>query len=418
MKNRRKAFAVIVLLLWTAPLLAGQFRAGAARVDITPTMSTPLAGYGERQSKLSEGVMDPVYSRSLVLEDGNKKLAIVSNDILLVLADMKQEIARSVADLKLDGILLTATHTHSGPGGYSDILAVKIAVMGKYVPEYRQFLLAQISRSIREAESNLKPAQFGSRIAQAPGYAVNRRHRDAIPPAVVDPALGLIKITELNGKTIAYLVNYAGHPTVLPASNLKISGDYAGVLERKLEARDPGAVALFCPGALGDQGPNCALNEDKAACMNRLGRGLADEAWKNFSDIALTSQVRINIFEQMVDMPEVQFKKQCWVGIKWLMKRAGKNLVREQAEIMAVQLNDTLLYGTGAELAAELGFQLKALHPEQKQMVLTHANDWLGYLLTPGEYEIGGYEACMELYGSDFAPYLVERFREMTAGVQ
>jgi hypothetical protein len=152
--------------------------------------------------------------------------------------------------------------------------------------------------------------------------------------------------------------------------------------------------------------------------MNRLGRGLADEAWKNFSDIALTSQVRINIFEQMVDMPEVQFKKQCWVGIKWLMKRAGKNLVREQAEIMAVQLNDTLLYGTGAELAAELGFQLKALHPEQKQMVLTHANDWLGYLLTPGEYEIGGYEACMELYGSDFAPYLVERFREMTAGVQ
>jgi len=418
MKKWKKTLAAIALLFWAAPLLAGQFRAGAAKVEITPQMSTPLAGYGERQGKSSEGVMDPIYSRSLVLDDGSKKIAIVANDILLVLADMKQEIESNVSDLKLDGILLTATHTHSGPGGYSDILAVKIAVMGKYVPEYRKFLLAQISRSIREAERSMQPAQFGSRVAQAPGYAVNRRHRDASPPAVVDPALGLVKITDLKGKTIAYLVNYAGHPTVLPPSNLKISGDYAGVLEREIEDKDPGAIALFCPGPLGDQGPNCGLNEDKLVCMNRLGQGLAAEAWKNFPSIDPTGQVKINIFDQMVDMPAVKFKKECWVGIKWLMKRAGKNLIRQKAELMAVQLNDTLIYGAGAELAVEVGFQLKALHPGQKQMVFVHANDWLGYLLTPEDYNTGGYEACMELYGSGFEPYLVERFQEMTAGVQ
>jgi hypothetical protein len=411
--RKARIFLGWVIALLALPVFAGQFRAGAAKVEITPKVRTPLAGYGERESKMSRGVMDPIYSRALVIDDGNQRLAIVSDDLLLILADMKAAIAKNVSDLKLDGILLTATHTHSGPGGYSDIPAVKIAVLGKYVPAYREFLIAQISKAIREAAQNMKPARFGSSLAQAPGYAHNRRHEGA-----VDPSLGLIEITDLSGKAIAYVINYSEHPTVLPAANLKISGDYAGVLERTIEAKDPGSVALFENGSLGDQGPNCELEEEPVICMNRIGLGLAGEAWKYLQDVTATDQVKITIFDKMISMPKVAFRKGCWTGIGWLMKSMGKDLIRAEAEIMAVQINDTLIYGSGAELAAGVGKQLKALHPDKKEMVFSHSNDWLGYLLTPEQYDSGGYESCMSLYGKNFDPYLVEQFKELTADVK
>jgi len=414
MKASRRALAGALVILLSTPLFAAQFKAGAARVEITPAMSTPLAGYGERRSKFSTGVMDKIYCRALVISDGDKKIALVSNDILQILADLKQEIAKNVSDLNLDGILLSSTHTHSGPGGYIDDPMVKIAVMGKYVPGYRKFLVEQVSQAIRQAEKNMAPAQFGSMIAQAPGFARNRRHEGG----VVDPSLGIIKIADFSGKTVAYMINYAEHPTSLPASNLKISGDYAGALERAMEGKDPGAIAMFFVGPLGDQGAGCKLNEEPVKCKDRLGNGLADEAWKNLPAIALTGNVKINLFDQWYPVPELELRKGCWTGVGWLMKKLGKDLERDKGEFMAVEINDTLIYASAAELAVEVGFQLKALHPDKKQMVFAHSNDWLGYLLTPPEYDFGGYEACMSIYGREFEPYFVDKFRELTAGVK
>jgi neutral ceramidase len=414
MKASKRALAGVLVLLFAMPLSASQFKAGVAKVEITPPMPTPLAGYGERRSKFSTGVMDKIYCRALVISDGDKKVALVSNDILQILEDLKQEVSKNVSDLKLDGILLSSTHTHSGPGGYSDNPMVKIAVMGKYVPEYRKFLVAQVSRAIRSADKNMAPAQFGSVVAQAPGFAKNRRHEGG----VVDPSLGIIKIADRSGKTIAYLINYAEHPTSLPASNLKISGDYAGVLESTLEEKDPGAMAMFFAGPLGDQGTSCKEKEDPVKCKDRLGSGLAAAVEKNAPAIALTNDVKISLFDQWYPVPELGFRKGCWTGVGWLMKRLGKDLERARGEFMAIEINDTLIYASAAELAVEVGFQLKALHPDKKEMVFAHSNDWLGYLLTPPEYDFGGYEACMSIYGREFEPYYVARFKELTTGVK
>lgn len=407
---RKKILTVLLLLAF--PALAGQFKAGVAKVDITPEIETPLAGYGARESAMSTGVMDRVYSRALVIDDGERKVALVSSDILLILEDLKDEIKKGVSDLELDGIMLSATHTHSGPGGYSDIWIVNVAVMGKYVPEYRKFLVSKISEAIRRADEDIRPAKFGADIFSAPGFAHNRRHPE--PSAVVDPALGLIKITDISGKPIAYLINYAVHSTILPPSNLKISGDLAGLVERSIEEKDHSAVAFFFPGPLGDQGPNCEMKEDDFICLNRLGKGLSDKVWEYISEIDVSDEVRINVYKDRMKMPPSKLRRGCWVGLKWLMNKAGKRLIREEAEIMALKINDLFIYGVGAELAVEVGFHLKAQHPDKKVMIFAHSNDYLGYLLTPEEYDFGGYEACMSLYGKDFAPYLEEQYMELT----
>jgi len=413
MRHLIKMTLMILVFIFAQRILAGQFQAGVAKIDITPQISTPLAGYGARNSAFSTGVRDHIFSRALVISDGETRVAIVSNDILLILKDLKDEIAKNVADLNLDGILLTATHTHSGPGGYSDIPIVKIAVMGKYVPEYRKFLVEQISRAIREANGNVKPARFGSAIVDAPGYGRNRRHPEESAPE--DPSLGLVKITDISGKPMAYLVNYAVHSTIFSERNLEISGDLAGAIEQAIEEKEPNALAMFFAGPLGDQSPNCQMQEDDVACLNRLGSGLGTEALSGFSKISLTENVRLKLYDEMIDMPEGNLRKGCWVGLKWLMMPMGKELLRERAEIMAIEINDTLIYGVGAELAVEVGFHLKAQHPDKKVMVFAHANDWQGYLLTPEEYDFGGYEACMSLYGRDFGPYLEKKYQEMTS---
>jgi len=414
MKEVRKIIFAVVLLLLAIPVWAGQFQAGVAKVEITPDHAVPLAGYGARYGKVSEGVLDRVYSRALVIDDGKTRMAVVSDDMLQVLEDLKLEVAKEVADLKLDGILLTATHTHSGPGGYSDIPVVKIAVMGRYDDAYRKFLVSRIGKAIREAAQNLKPAQFGSAVVTTSGFARNRRHEGG----AVDNELGLAKITDASGKTIAYWINYAMHPTAYPAGNLKISGDWAGVLEKVIEEKEPGAVAMFFNAALGDQGAGCLLNEEPPVCVNRLGTGLAGEAWKNFPAIKTTDQVSITLMEKMAPIPELRLRKGCWTGIAWIMKRLGAELKREQGEFMAVLINDTLIYASPNELAVEVGKELKALHPDKKQMVFSHANDWLGYMLTPAEFDIGGYESCMTLYGREFTPYFVEQFKDLTEEVK
>jgi hypothetical protein len=351
-----------------------------------------------------------------VISDGGKKVALVSDDLLLILTDLKDEVSKNVANLKLDGIMLASTHTHSGPGGYSDIWIVKIAVLGPYVPEYREYLVKQISAAIREADKNLQPAKFGSAVFQAPGYGHNRRHPEL--DAITDPALGLIRITDLFGKPLATLVNYAAHATVLGPDNMKISGDYVGVMERTLEEKEPGALAMFFAGPIGDQGPNCQPAEKGLECMNRLGTGLAGEVMNDLPKIALTDSVKITLMDQQVPMPALELRKGCWRGLGWIMKSAGKKMAREKGEFMALELNDTLIYGVGAEAAVGLGFELKAQHPDKKVMVFAHANDWQGYLLTPAEYDFGGYEACMSLYGREFEPYLVKQYGELTSAVK
>ena len=40
--------------------------------------------------------------------------------------------------------------------------------------------------------------------------------------------------------------------------------------------------------------------------------------------------------------------------------------------------------------------------------VVAHANDWMGYAVSPEEYARGGYEACMSFFGPDFGPWLVD----------
>jgi len=412
---KRKSWTLFLsALLWiyAGSAVSSELLAGAGRVDITPKKGTPLAGYQARWSKPSLGVHDPIYARALVLESGGRRAAIVSTDLLIITLDFRQEVLDRIQDLNLDWVDLSATHTHSGPGAYHPAWIAEFAVLGHYDPSVREELVAGIARAVREAAGKLQPARFAATVTQAPGFARNRRH----PGGPVDPSFFVAEFMGTEGRPIAFLVNYAAHPTVLPQSNFEFSGDYAGRLEADLEAAAPGSVALFLAGPLGDQAPCFESGDEDFATVDKIGDGLARIAENALAALQPTAEVKMTLYHETMPVPKGRVKPSCFFGLGWLMPRVGRDLVRTRTELLGMGLNDALLLFSPAEMAVEVGKAIKDEHPGRPVMLAVHSNDLLGYVLTAEDYRTGGYESCMNFYGSGFAADLEKGFADLVPG--
>ena len=113
---------------------ASGLHVGCARIDITPQYSVPLAGYGNNDQRMSQGVLQPMYATCLALADGEKgqPLLIYTVDIVEAKypAEMRAEIKKATG-LPDERILISGTHTHSGPDQDS-----KVPSAQKWLREY------------------------------------------------------------------------------------------------------------------------------------------------------------------------------------------------------------------------------------------------------------------------------------------
>ncbi len=139
----------LVVAMITVLGLAGQganaetaknFQVGAAAVVITPPNGIPMAGYYSPRG--SEGVLDDLFAKALVLDDGEKAVAFVACDLISIPQAITDEARRLIAaeiPIPPEAVLVSATHTHTGPslprgskrdavdGGASDIAAAYAA---------------------------------------------------------------------------------------------------------------------------------------------------------------------------------------------------------------------------------------------------------------------------------------------------
>ena len=169
--------ALVLLLSTTAfPAVDAQeskpavFRAGAAMVDITPTVF-PVIVNGMVEERTAEKAHDALMSRALVLDDGAEKIAIVVVDSLMLtraMLDDAKEQASQLTEIPTHRMLISATHTHSAPSA--------MPCLGSRVdPEYAQFLPGQIVRSIVQANEKLVPAQAAICLPASTGATMTPR---------------------------------------------------------------------------------------------------------------------------------------------------------------------------------------------------------------------------------------------------
>jgi len=213
---------------------ASSFRVGAAKVDITPT----------QLPKNSEGILDRIYARAIVIDNGATSAALVSVDTGMLgeqaWSTVSERIQKELS-IPAQNLIMNPTHTHSASGGTAE----------------------QIFYAIKAAKEKLQPA----RIGYGTGVSYINVNRNIIDPNTrkwweganydgpSDKTVAVIKFETASGEPIAVYYNYACHAVVTGNTDM-LSGDYPGATSRYIEdSFDDKIVALFSTGAQGDQNP-------------------------------------------------------------------------------------------------------------------------------------------------------------------
>ena len=239
----RTGLALLSLALGAVPGKSTEWKAGAAKVDITPPVGFPMWGYGARHDAPSEGVLDPLRARALVLQAGEKRIAVVSLDLGRAPTRESMAVIRASAKAAagIEHLFLVASHTHHGP-------VLELRTWPDREDPYVARLERKIGDAIAGAAQSLRPAKLG--VASKP-VPFNRNRHSKLPDKPVDRELLVLRVDGVDGRPIAHAVNFAGHPTMLPAALRRFSADYPGALADLVE-RETGAPCLFMQGAAGD----------------------------------------------------------------------------------------------------------------------------------------------------------------------
>jgi hypothetical protein len=221
-------------------------------------------GYGARHDKPNQGVLDPLYANALVLSVGDSKLAIVGLD--LGRAPTRQSIEAIRERINATGIehvFIVGSHTHHGP-------VLEVDTLPSPETSYIRELEQKIADVIGRADKARRPAQIG--VART-NVEMNRNRQSKLPDKSVDRELAVIRVNDLDGAPIAVAVNFAAHPTMIPAERLLYSADYPGAMKATVEKElGGGTVCLFLQGAAGDMSANPGENRGHEAFGQALGR--------------------------------------------------------------------------------------------------------------------------------------------------
>ena len=383
-----------------------QFRASVVKVDITPTQSKQLLGYGPRKST---GVNDRIHHRIVVMDDGYKKFYLVSSELCLVSPSQYDHVAALLKQrLKIEAndFWWTMTHTHSAPEvGPPGLAESFLGERYKHAPDtaYTTFVEQTLIMGIEEAIRKLQPAKLavGWGFSQA---NINRRAIDVNgkaslglnPDGATDRRIGIIRIDKTDGKPLAILANYPIHGTVLGQENTKISGDVSGVVSDYVED-STGATVLFINGAAGNLAPIYSVYptpESGHLSQFRvlIGKRILEA---NRRITGSTESVRLYTGGTIVESP----RKKGLIWPTYLLDyvrnhRDGTSLI--QLPVRFLRINDDIaVWAAPVELFCEISNEIRDRSPFPFTFYYGYTNGWLGYLPTEKEWAHGGYEVEM-----------------------
>lgn len=351
---------------------------GVASVDITPPVGAVLVGYRDR---VSTSLGHRLRAEALVVGSGRTRWALVTADLLGFAKPVAAELRRAISrrsGIAVGRILITATHTHSGP----DALSAR-PVRGEAT--WRRRLIAGIAGAVAEAARSAVPARLEGASCRAPAWLHNRRVRQADGSVrnewrdpqrrhtgPVDDLVQLLAVRRADGGLAAVLVNFGCHPVTLGPQSLAISGDYVGYLKDALERRGVG-TALFAIGGHGEiNPPECIRRSPRHA--RRMGNAIARLV------LAALPQAR-----PLAGPPRA-------AALPWRL-RCGRGQPAIATEVMALGAGPLAIVALPGELCSGLAVAIRRLAGRRAHtLALSLGNDYIGYLPTDRMRREGGHE--------------------------
>lgn len=397
--HRILAIVLTALLASAIPAFAGTFQVGYAERDITPEKPMPMWGYGARHDVLSEGVLDPLYCKGVVIDVGDAKLALLGLDLGRGPTEsMMTRIREAVREQSgVDYVLISGSHTHHGPvielrdepgkgqGRFDDAVA------------YAQALPGKIIDCINEAAGNVRPARYGwgSRDTD-----LNRNRHTKKEPKPRDPELAVLRFDDLDGNIIALMVNFAAHPTIHKMLDLRFTSEWPGHMYMAVE-EETGAPCFYVQGAAGDMSPN---TNDQRRGIDGFGKAVAAQVLEIARGIETRVPARPEILaaeEQftmpmriLIDNPVVRgaFKAAFFPEMVALADEMAGNVIKPQMTTVLLNGELALVSGSG-EFFCEHANRLKRESSAEKTLWVGYCNGHHMYFPTREAVEEGGYGA-------------------------
>ena len=278
---------------------------GAGVYDITgPAAELGMMGYSNADQKTT-GIHTRLYSRAFVIDDNNKRIVYVSAELLFITSPVSlgvlEKLEKTFGSLYTkDNVMLTATHTHSGPGGYCGYALYDFAIGGFDKQNYN-VIVNGIYKSIVRAHHNLAPGKIRINQGELDGASKNRS-KDAYKKNNdagnyehnLDKKMLLLRLERLDGKEIGMINWFAVHATNIGNKNKLISSDnkgYASLLFEKSKGTNYLAedtfVGAFAQSNAGDVSPNLWGHPDNKHDYERMeiiGNKLLDKATELYSN--------------------------------------------------------------------------------------------------------------------------------------
>ncbi|HUQ64762.1 MAG TPA: hypothetical protein VM101_01305 [Flavitalea sp.] len=413
-----------------------------ATTNITPKIGTSING--QFQDRRVQNIHDETYARSLVLDDGETCLAIVVMDLCAAsreMIDRAKARAHEATGIPTQNMLISATHTHSAG------TAVPV-FQSTPDPVFVDFLSDRAADAIIRAYKNRMPARIGWAVGHEPSEVFNRRWKmkpntqmpnpfggqDQVkmnpgqgnpallePAGPVDPEIPVISIQSYDSVPIGVLANYSLH-YVGGVPDDEISADYYGMFASRIgELLNTGNkmkpfVGMMTNGTSGDIN-NVNVSVDKSAPdapyvrMRMVANIVAAEAYKAILNIKYYDWVSLASFQQEISLGVRKPDKKEISRAKDIVSRAKDSVMMTTDEVyaretllmkdypdqvpiilQAFRIGDLAITAIPNEVFAEIGLELKAKSPFKPTFNIELANGYNGYLPTPAQHKLGGYE--------------------------
>lgn len=429
------------------------FKAGFAEEDITPAVGMEMPGnYGK---VFHTKFHDPCKVRAAVFDDGNRPVALVGVDALMVPRHLVLEARKQIQEqcgIPPESVMVGASHSHSsGPTGmvqpgqfdFASPLVQSLAyeqsscANAEYLPRVQKAIVDAVSRAFSSRASALcgvgkgieDKAAFNRRFNMKNGQVYThpgKGNPDVLSPAgPIDPEVGVIGVWDPNQKFLGCVVNYACHATTSPDG---ISANWICYLEQAIRGiMGENAVVVFMQGFCGDvtQVDNLSSYAERPGeeSARYVGGRIGAEAVKTLvgmqkgtlSPLSAQSELlslnhRIPDPERVKQCAEIAQKKLEEVGhTEWIF---AKEIVlldallskepKAEAEIQAIQVGPAVFLSAPGEMFCQLGLDIKKQSKFSFTFPVELANGCVGYIPTPealGEHG-GGYETRLTSYSN------------------
>lgn len=429
-------------------------KAGAGITDISPT-EFPAPVNGSMTRRFADGIHDPMHARSLAIqgEGGGTVIFCVVDACMIPLeiCEAVKDIVVEKTGLKREGLLISATHTHSAA-------AMTPAFQSDPDPGYVAALPPRIAASMLAAYENLEDAEVGWGFGSDPSQVFNRRwfmkegeqyenpfgimtdrvrmnpgnvnRAVSVPAGPVDQDVAVLAArARADGRPLGLLANYSLHYVGgLPAISADYFGVFCGIMADRLHARDarytgkPPFVAALSNGASGNinnanyGAPALSLRRrgDSSAHLRGVAESVAGAAMDAYESIVWKSDSTVTSAETDLQLavrkPTEAELAQAREWLASIPKDKNGHYTERKAiyanesvkladypdtvpvKLQMHRVGDLTIGAIPCEVFVEIGLELKKTTPAARHFTISLANGYNGYLPTEEHHALGGYE--------------------------